>query len=950
MKQNKSILKIVKLLLVAILFFGVSMLSGCVKKSDDVYFLRSIVREHQIDFVDGNSAEYVTNDVGLDTEYEGVTISWKSSKPNLVSETGVVTLPTNDEEVELTATYTIGKNTKTKKFKLHLISQESIDHSKYIDALNKVLLLETRNNQTNYENAKTALNLVPDTHESKQSLNDRFVIQESIRTLDLRVKKFINLPLQQEYNHIMNNLNSLPQNNQYVVSLKNQVHELEPHLPVSEQVYALINNKNQLDYDNAVAAVESLPGDLVTKTSLNNYLKLVKEYLDNLALLNANNVDQDKLNVIVKQNKFNETITANEHLNLITIQNTNQQRLFNALPDLGYSYVDSYIESLKSKDALTQEEVSLGFHLVSNTSGDNYDELLSKLRVVILSKDITVDNLELAQDANELVASPAIKEQNRIIINDYSLVLNIMSDLIELETIKNSPKIDVDLLHDKIVALGNLGSTLEIQANKDWFANEFAMYKVAGEVIEKAKEILIVPLVYEGEDIHPLVQKISDTKFLNNSTVLSAETRLRNEFTELIEMNTLVRLEEIKASNESEKTDKNRELIGQLLGQTVSKDYGTYMIRSYKEKLDSEVRLSQSSKLVSKLLLIFVVIVVFFVSQAITADYASKKGYEGLLPSLISLIPIGGWIYFYKLPKRRNVSPSGIKAIYKPSEIIAKLLIYAQIVLTAIIVIVPIVYIFGMAFSNMKTDIPNQIWPTNPNWESFNYLFNETKFKTWWLNTVMIALINMLVGTILITGASYVFARFNFKGKKAGLMTILVLQSFPSFMGLIAMYVLFWKFGLLGQPLALTILYIGGGIPGNIWLIKGFMDQIPKDLDESAMIDGANKLQIFFKIIMPLAVPILTFVAVNMFMAPWMDYMLPGYLLNIPRAGAPVDYDITEQWTLAVGLFKLINDPNTLNYSAFAAGALIVGIPITLLYMFFQKYLIEGIMAGATKG
>ncbi len=364
----------------------------------------------------------------------------------------------------------------------------------------------------------------------------------------------------------------------------------------------------------------------------------------------------------------------------------------------------------------------------------------------------------------------------------------------------------------------------------------------------------------------------------------------------------------------------------------------------------SDNRLEQSSSIRATIIIIFIAVVILLVLQATTADYASKKGYEGVGYSLIALIPIGGFIYFWRKTKRRNISKSGFKQVYRPQEIAAKFIIYAQIVAVTVIVLVPIIYIFGMAFSDMKTDIPNQIWPDNPSFNAFKYLFQETKFKQWWLNTVSIALVNMLVGTVLITGAAYVFARFNFKGKKAGLLTILVLQSFPSFMGLIAMYVLFWKFGMLGRPIYLTILYIGGGIPGNIWLIKGFLDQIPRDLDESAMIDGANKLQIFFRIIMPLAIPILTFVAVNMFMAPWMDYMLPGYLLNIPHAGAPIDHDITTQWTLAVGLFKLINDPNTLHYSAFAAGALIVGIPITLLYMFFQKYLIEGIMAGATKG
>jgi len=255
-----------------------------------------------------------------------------------------------------------------------------------------------------------------------------------------------------------------------------------------------------------------------------------------------------------------------------------------------------------------------------------------------------------------------------------------------------------------------------------------------------------------------------------------------------------------------------------------------------------------------------------------------------------------------------------------------------------------------MAFANIRTDIPNQIWPDQPTFEAFRYLFNETNFTTWYMNTLSIALINMFVGTFLITGAAYVFARFSFKGKKAGLLAILVLQAFPSFMGLIAMYVLFWKFGLLGQPRMLSILYIGGSIPGNLWLIKGFLSQIPKDLDESAMIDGASKFQIFIKIILPLAVPILTFVAVSMFMGPWMDYLLPGYLLRFSPAGAPTDYDITQQWTLAIGLFRFINDQTYRHYSAFAAGALLVGIPITILYMVFQRYLIEGIMAGATKG
>lgn len=356
------------------------------------------------------------------------------------------------------------------------------------------------------------------------------------------------------------------------------------------------------------------------------------------------------------------------------------------------------------------------------------------------------------------------------------------------------------------------------------------------------------------------------------------------------------------------------------------------------------------NNLLQTLVQTFVVILLIVTHQGLVVDFAKKKGYEGIVPGLLGLIPIYGFAYYVNAKPRRNITKKSLYDTFKISKIAGKMLIYAELILLAVIIIVPVVYIVGLSLSNFRTDIPNTIWPDKISFDSFKYLFTETNFATWYKNTLLIALVNMVFGTVLITGAAYVFARFKFKGKRAGLLTLLVLQAFPSFMGLIAMVALFMEFGLLGQPLALSILYIGGSIPGNLWLIKGFLDQIPRDLDESAMIDGANKLQIFSKIILPLSVPILSFVAVSMFMGPWMDYMLPGYILAFPPVGASADYDITQQWTLAVGLFKFVNDQQQMNYSAFAAGALIVGFPITVLYMVFQKYLIEGIMAGATKG
>jgi len=389
----------------------------------------------------------------------------------------------------------------------------------------------------------------------------------------------------------------------------------------------------------------------------------------------------------------------------------------------------------------------------------------------------------------------------------------------------------------------------------------------------------------------------------------------------------------------------------QILGKRIALYGGLLLLFiMFMVPLSTVLVLAVNNSLLQTLMIVYLIIISFLMHQGTVVDYASKKGYQGIKVGLIGLIPVYGFIYYKNMPKRRNASKEAIREVFKFPNMLSRFLVYAEVTLVAVVVIVPVIYIFGMAFSNIRTDIPNQIWPYEPTFEAFRYLFNETNFTTWYMNTLSIALINMFVGTFLITGAAYVFARFSFKGKKAGLLAILVLQAFPSFMGLIAMYVLFWKFGLLGQPRMLSILYIGGSIPGNLWLIKGFLSQIPKDLDESAMIDGASKFQIFIKIILPLAVPILTFVAVSMFMGPWMDYLLPGYLLRFSPAGAPTDYDITQQWTLAIGLFRFINDQTYRHYSAFAAGALLVGIPITILYMVFQRYLIEGIMAGATKG
>ena len=345
---------------------------------------------------------------------------------------------------------------------------------------------------------------------------------------------------------------------------------------------------------------------------------------------------------------------------------------------------------------------------------------------------------------------------------------------------------------------------------------------------------------------------------------------------------------------------------------------------------------------------IFVGLVLLFTHQSLCVAIAEKKGQNKTKASFLGLVPVYGMYYFLTVEPARKLSPSAIPAIMKPRNILGTMFIYAELVALSFVVVIPIIYAIGTSLSP-NAGILNTIWPENPSLANYKFLLTGSRnvggieeityFTKWYANTLGVAVLTMIGSVLFVTGTAYVFARYNFKGKKAGLLSILVLQMFPSFLSLIAIFTLFQSFGLTNNPYALVIIYVSGSIPFNVWLIKGYLQNVPKELDESAKIDGANKLQIFFKIILPLSVPIISFVAVTSFMSPWMDYILPSYLI--------ID---SEKWTLAVGIFDFINSASDTNYPAFAAAALIVAIPITTLYIVFQRYLIEGITAGANKG
>jgi arabinogalactan oligomer/maltooligosaccharide transport system permease protein len=219
----------------------------------------------------------------------------------------------------------------------------------------------------------------------------------------------------------------------------------------------------------------------------------------------------------------------------------------------------------------------------------------------------------------------------------------------------------------------------------------------------------------------------------------------------------------------------------------------------------------------------------------------------------------------------------------------------------------------------------------------FKYLFHDTDYGTWFLNTFKIAVATSIITMFVTSLAAYVFSRFRFELKKPLMMSLLILQIFPSFVGMIAVYVILLRIGALDTLWGLVCIYIAGNIPYNTWLVKSYMDTIPKSLDEAARIDGAGHFRIFAQIIMPVAKPILIFLGITSFTGPWMDFIFPKMVLRSPN-----------KQTLALGLFSFVTDKKN-DFTSFAAGALLIAIPFVIFFIFTQKSMTKSLGAAAVK-
>jgi arabinogalactan oligomer / maltooligosaccharide transport system permease protein len=238
-------------------------------------------------------------------------------------------------------------------------------------------------------------------------------------------------------------------------------------------------------------------------------------------------------------------------------------------------------------------------------------------------------------------------------------------------------------------------------------------------------------------------------------------------------------------------------------------------------------------------------------------------------------------------------------------------------------------------------------FPTNISWANYQVLFNDPRipYLTWMKNSLIISGFVAIVSVVVGAASAFAFSRLKFKGKRFGIQLLLLIQMFPAILALSALFVIMervYSFAPsigLGTPAGLILVYLGGAMGVNIWLLKGFVDSIPVELDEAAKIDGASAAQTYWLIFIPLAAPVLAVVSLLSFIGTFNEFILARLFL--------VDM---ESRTVAVGLQQFIGGQYSENWGPFAAGSIIASIPIVIIFLSLQRYIVSGLTAGSVKG
>lgn len=268
--------------------------------------------------------------------------------------------------------------------------------------------------------------------------------------------------------------------------------------------------------------------------------------------------------------------------------------------------------------------------------------------------------------------------------------------------------------------------------------------------------------------------------------------------------------------------------------------------------------------------------------------------------------------------------------------------IYTVLTIMSIIWLIPIIWIILTSFRAEGKAFVQYFIPKQFTLDNYAKLFADNgvfPFKKWFMNTLIVAIGSCALSTAINLSVSYVMSRMRFKLRKAYMNLALVLGMFPGFMSMIAVYYVLKAFGLTQSLLALVLVYSAGAAT-SFYISKGFFDTISREIDEAARIDGATNAQVFTKIVLPLSKPIVVYTALQAFISPWMDYIFANIIMG----------DNYEKYTVAIGLWYMTEKENIEScFTMFAAGSVCIAIPITILFIWLQKYYVSGVTSGSVK-